>query len=79
MEEDHDLHFELQVAEEEELVLSLGDPYLEVVACYHLEKGWLKEEEGEPNFALEQPVFDEANCASAVVRVPGHLLDWAVH
>lgn len=64
---------------EEELVLSLGDPYLEVVACDHLEKDWLKEEEGEPNFALEQPVFDEASCASVGVLVPGHLLDWGVH
>lgn len=52
---------------------------MEVVACDHLEKDWLKEEEGEPNFALEQPVFDEASCASVGVLVPGHLLDWGVH
>lgn len=50
-----------------------------MVAYDHLEKGWLKEEEVEPNFALEQPVFDEVSCASVGVLVPGHLLDWAVH
>lgn len=75
---DHDHHFELQVVEEEELVLSLEDPCLEVVVYYHLEKGWLKEE-GEPNFVLEQAVSDEESCAFVVVLAPGHLLDWAVH
>lgn len=77
--EDLDHHFEQQGVEEEELVLSLEDPYLEVVVCYHLEKDWLMEEEGEPDSAQEQPVFDEVSCASAVVLVPGHLLDWEVH